>query len=94
MHVFATFTTILTSAHKLIVDPSCASTSCSSSSIASTLVSWFTFLTDDSHPIKIILCKIEMLTRFVFHLFSLQIDWYLFYFEIIFLLSHTSRMNL
>lgn len=93
MHIFAAFT-ILASAHQLIIDPSGASTSCSTTSVASTLVSRLALLTYDCHPVEVILCEIKMLTSLVFHFSSLQIDWQLLDFEIIFLLSHASGMDL
>lgn len=93
VHIFATFTTVLTtSTHELI--PSCTSSSCTSCTIATRLDSRLAFFTDDSHPVEIILCKIEMLSSLVFHWSSLQVDRHLFDFKIIFLLSQTSLMDL
>ena len=37
------------------------------------LVTTFTFLVDDCHPIEVVLCEIQMLSRLILHIFALVV---------------------
>ena len=47
------------------------------------IVAFYSFFINNSHSIKVIMCQIQMLSSFVFHLFALKVDWQLFDLEAI-----------
>ena len=47
------------------------------------IIAFYSFFINNSHTIKIIMCQVQMLSSFVFHLFALKVDWQLFDLEAI-----------
>lgn len=96
VHVL-TSSSILAGTHQLIIHTSrAASGRTTSATSSSSLVAYFSFLLDDCHSIEIILSEIEVLSRLIFHLLTLQLQRQLLYFEIVhvvFLVCQTALMD-